>query len=144
MGIMVIKRDIQAPADKVFETVAHIEQYTQAIPDITDVQFLTEQRTGVGTRFRETRKMGKRKAVTELEVLEYVKDQRVRLVADAGGTIWDTVFEIQGLGDRTQMTMTMESRPYKLLAKVFNPLIGPMIKGAVGKDMDAVKSFCEG
>ena len=144
MGIMIIKRDIQAPAEQVFETVAHIEQYTRAIPDITDVQFLSEQKTGIGARFRETRKMGKREATTELEVTEYVKNERVRMVADAGGTIWDTVFEIADKGDRTEMTMTMESRPYKLLAKVFNPLIGPMIKGAVGKDMDAVKSFCEG
>ncbi|MDF1838956.1 MAG: SRPBCC family protein [Planctomycetota bacterium] len=144
MGTMTIKRVIQAPASKVFETVAHIEQYTQAIPNITDVEFLSENKTGVGARFRETRKMGKREATTELEVTEYVKDERVRMVADAGGAIWDTIFVIQDRGDRTTMTMTMESRPHKWMAKIFNPLIGPMIKGAVGKDMDAVKSFCEG
>jgi uncharacterized protein YndB with AHSA1/START domain len=144
MGTMTIQRDIHAPAAKVFETVAHIDQFTQAIPDIVDVQFLSEQRTGVGTRFRETRKMGKRDAVTDLEVTEYVENERVRLVADAGGTIWDTVFEIVDKGEWTKMTMTMDSRPYRLLAKIFNPLIGPMIKSAVGKDMDAVKTFCEG
>jgi len=128
----------------VFQNVAHIEAFKKVIPGIVEVQFLTEQTSGVGTRFRETRMMGKRKATTELEVTEYVENESIRLVADAGGTIWDTIFKMEAQGAATHLTMTMESRPHKLLAKLMNPLIGPMIKGADGKDLDAIKAFCEG
>ncbi len=143
MATMILQRTIQAPAHDVFQSVAHIQDFQKVIPDIINVQFVSEQTSGVGTRFRETRLMGKREATTELEVTEYVKNERVRLIADAGGTLWDTVFDFKSQGDETHLTMTMESRPYKLLAKIFNPLIGPMIKGAVGKDMDAIKRYCE-
>lgn len=141
---MILKRTIHAPLDLVFRTVAHIDQFKLAIPHITEVVFLTEQTAGVGTRFRETRMMGKREACTELKVTEYVENEHVRLVADSHGTVWDTVFEVEFKGSSTHLTMTMESRSHKLIARVMNLFIGPLIKGAVGKDMDAVKRFCEG
>lgn len=43
-----------------------------------NVLFLTDSEKGVGTKFRETRMMGKREAGTELEVTEYVPNERVR------------------------------------------------------------------
>jgi hypothetical protein len=37
----------------------------------------------------------------------------------------------------------MDARPYKLMARVMNTLIGGMVKKAVEKDMDSVKAYCE-
>jgi uncharacterized protein YndB with AHSA1/START domain len=85
MAQYVATRSIAAPVARVFETVAHIDRFQEAIPHITNVEFLTETHSGVGTRFRETRLMRGREASTELEVTEYVPDERVRLVSDAGG-----------------------------------------------------------
>ena len=138
-------RTIHASPAAVFDTIAHIENFSSAIPDITNVEFLTEQRRGEGTRFRETRKMGKREASTILEVTEYVPEQRVRLVSDAGGTNWDSTFTVTPEGDRaTRLDFEMESRPYKLLARLFVPLIRGMVAKAIEKDLDAVKAHCEG
>ncbi len=114
------------------------------MPNIVSVEFLTEQRKGVGTRFRETRLMGKRKASTELEVTEYVENERIRLVSDQGGTIWDTVFTVQSApAGGVELKMVMDANAYKLAAKLFNPLIKRMIAKFIEKDMDAVKSYCE-
>ena len=85
---------IAAPADRVFDAVAHIESFQRVGPHMTNVEFLSDQHTGIGTRFRETSVMGRREASTELKVTEYVPNERVRLVSDAGGTIWDTVFTV--------------------------------------------------
>ena len=78
----------------VFRTVAHVEQFSQAVPGILRVEFLSEVKSGVGARFRETRMMMGREASTELEVTEYVENERVRIVSEAGGALWDTVFTV--------------------------------------------------
>lgn len=141
-----MSRTIKAPVDAVFETVSDISQYTKAVPEIVRVEFVTEQKTGEGTRFRETRKMGKREATTELEVTEYAKDERVRMVSDAGGTVWDTVFTVTAMGDGggTRLDMVMEARPYRLVSRLMVPLMKGVVAKAVAGDMDALKAWLEG
>lgn len=138
-----VARTIEAPVEQVFDTVAHIESFSEAIPHITRVEFLSDIHTGVGTRFRETRTMRKREFTNDLEVTEYAADDHVRIVSDAGGTIWDTVFTVQPSGSGTELSMVMEARPYKLVARIITPLTSRMIKTAIEKDMDAVKRYCE-
>ncbi len=140
-----VSTTILAPVDAVFDLIADPVNYTRAVPQITKVEFLTEQRSGVGTRFRETREMGSREAATELEVTEYVKNERVRMVSDAGGTIWDSVFTVTPTGDggATELQLVMEARPYRLLARVVVPLTKRIVAKAVTGDMEAVKAYLE-
>jgi uncharacterized protein YndB with AHSA1/START domain len=143
MASTVVTRTIQAPVEQVFDAVAHIDRFSQIVEDIVRVEYLSEHERGVGARFRETRRMNGNEETVELEVTEYVENDRVRIVADAGGTVWDTLFTVAA-GDReTTLTMTMEARAHKLLAKLINPLIKGMVRKSVEKDMDAVKVFCE-
>ena len=74
---------------------------------------------------------------------EYQEAERIRLVSDAGGTIWDTVFTVTPKGEQTELRMEMDARPHKLLPRLINPLIRPMVRKAVESDMDAVKAYCE-
>jgi uncharacterized protein YndB with AHSA1/START domain len=138
-----VARIIDAPIAKVFDAVAHIDRFQQVVPGITKIEHLTETTRGVGSRFRETRLMGKRESTTELEVTEYVENERVRLVTDAGGTIWDTVFTVREADGKVELVLLMDARAYKLLAKLMNPLIKGMITKAISGDMDAVKVYCE-
>ncbi|MBV7335637.1 SRPBCC family protein [Chloroflexi bacterium TSY] len=139
----VVTRTIDAPVELVFDTVANINQFSQALPHIVNVEILSDTQSGVGTHFRETRLMNGKEATTELEVTEYVENERIRLVSDTGGTIWDTVFTVAAKGDQTELVMVMDANAYKLLPKLMNPLIKGMVKKAIEKDMDAVKAFCE-
>lgn len=139
----VVQRTIHAPRGKVFHTVADIRNYSQAIPHIVRVEFLSEIKSGVGTRFRETRLMRGREAATELEVTEYVEDEHIRIVADSHGSVWDSLFQVATEGDCTLLTLTMDGRAYKLLPKLINPLIKGMVAKEVAKDMDLVKAYCE-
>lgn len=144
MGRMVVTRRIKAPTDKVFATVSEIENFQKAVPHITRVEMLSDIKAGVGTRFRETRLMKGREASTELEVTEYVKNDRIRLVTDSHGTVWDTVFQVEAeSGGDTRLTMTMDARAHKMMSRILNPLIAPMVKKAVEQDMDSVKLYCE-
>ena len=144
MGRTIVSRTIEAPIGTVFDTVAHIENFSKAVPHITKVEFLSDVRTGIGTRFRETRLMGRREATTELEVTEYVKNDHVRMVTDTHGTVWDTVFTVKPApSGGVELTMVMDANAHKLMSKIMNPLIKGMIRKAIENDLDAVKAYCE-
>jgi len=87
--------------------------------------------------------MNGRKATTELELTEFVENERVRFVSDAGGTIWVTVMAVTANGEATEREMTMYARPYKLIARIVNAVIKGMVTRAVTKDMDQLKAWCE-
>lgn len=145
MSTTTVTRTIRASQESVFDAIAHIENFSKIVPAITNVEFLTEQKSGVGTRFKETRLMGKREGSSTLEVTEYDAPQRVRMVSDQGGTIWDTVFTVEPSSDgQVELVVVMEANAYKLFAKLINPLIKGMIKKFIESDMDAVKAHCEG
>ena len=129
--------------DLVFRTVAHIERFSEAVPHILRVEFLSEVKSGVGARFRETRMMMGREASTELGVTEYVENERVRIVSEAGGAVWDTVFTVTPHAQGAELKMKMEAQPRSMSARMTIPLIIGTVRKAVEQDLDAVKAFCE-
>ncbi len=135
--------DIDAPVERVFETVADISNFSNAIPDIVNVEFVSDIRRGVGARFKETRVMNGRRATTELEVTEFVENERVRLVSDTGGAIWDSVFTVSPAGAGTRLDLVMEIEPQKLSARVAIPMMLPLMRSTLARDMESVKKFCE-
>ncbi|MEM8885795.1 MAG: SRPBCC family protein [Planctomycetota bacterium] len=143
MHRMTATRQIDAPVSEVFDCVSSIDNFSKAVGDIVKVEFTSEVRRGVGAKFLETRRMGKREATVELEVTEYVENDRIRLVSDAGGTVWDSVFTTKESAGGTELSLVMDAKPHKFLAKIFTPMIKGMVQKGVEKDMDSVKSYCE-
>ena len=138
-----VVRTIGAPAEVVFRTVADIREFSKVLPHVVQFEFLSDITSGVGTQFRETRLMSGREATTELEIVEYVQNQRVRFVAESHGTVWDTTFAVAPEGDHTKLTMVMDAKANRLLSRLMNMLIKGMVTKAVEKDLDLVKAFCE-
>jgi len=143
MATVTVVRAIKAPPDVVFRTVADPRQFAKAIAGVTGLEFLSKTTAGVGTRFRQTRVMKGKSSTMDFEVTEYVKDQRVRIVNETHGTIWDSVFTVERDGDATTLTMRMDTKSERLLPRIMMPLICLLIKKAVEGDMDAVKASCE-
>lgn len=145
MTTISLTRQIAASPARVFEAAADISSFPDANPDVVSVEFVTAQTEGVGTRFRETRRMGKRSLVTELEVTEYdPAARRVRMVTDMGGTVWDTVFSVNAVGDHAEVEVCMDCRAHKLLPKLLNPLMKGMFRRGMVKHLDAFQAWCEG
>ncbi len=143
MSTITVTKHINAPKELVFKTVSDIKNFSKAVPDITNVEFLTEQEYGVGTKFRETRDMNGREATTDLEVTELVENAHIRIVSDTMGTIWDSLFTVERKEDGTELTLIMDAKAYKLMSKIVNPLMKGIMKKALEKDMVAVKNYCE-
>jgi len=134
---------IEAPISLVFRTITDNEKYLEAVPDIVKVEYLTEQKSGVGTRFRSIRVTKGRESITELDVTEYIIDKKTRMVADSHGAIWDTTFDFEDLSGATRMTLTMDATAHKFLPKLMIPLMKGMIQKNVERDMESIKSYCE-
>ena len=136
-------RTINAPPDRVFETISDIHNYSKAVPHIIKAEILSDAKSGLGTRFREVRLMDGTEATTELEVTEYAKNDRIRMVADSHGTVWDSLFTVKPVEGKTELTLTMEAKAHTLAAKLMTKVIGGMIQKNLEKDMDCVKTYCE-
>jgi len=143
MSKISVTTNIDAPVEKVFQTVADIRNFSKAVPEIVDIEMLSEVTAGKGTHFRETREINGREASTELEVTEYVENKHIRLVADSHGTVWDSVFTVSEADGRTELKLVMEAKPYKLLSRLMNLFMKGFMRKALQKDMEAVKSYCE-
>lgn len=143
MVVITASRTIAAPPSDVFDAVTNIENLPATNPAIVKTEFLTEQRSGVGTKFRETRLMGKRTDETELEVVELVDGERARMVADSHGTVWDTVFTVAPDGAGTRLVIAMDARPHTLPARLMNVLFKGLFRKGLVKHLDALQAFCE-
>lgn len=111
MAATTVIRTINAPLDLVFQTVADIRNFSKAVPHIVNAEFLSDVESGVGTRFRETRLMRGKEATTELEVTEYSENEHIRIVADAGGTIWDSLFTVRTVDGRPSSNSSWKVEP---------------------------------
>ena len=140
-------RAIKSPARRVFETVAHLGEFAQAIPTITTAECLTDHETGAGSQWRIYRDIGGRERSTIFEVLEYEPAEWVRIVSEAGGATWDAGFEItsrgKGKSGSSELIWTLEATPNTLKARLGLPLLIGTIESALAPDLDAVKRYCE-
>ena len=106
----IVSRTVDTSLDVVFKAVSDIGNLPNTVPDILKVEFLSDLRSGVGTRFRETRLMKGKESTTELEVTEFIDNEHVRMVAESHGTVWDSVFAVKATGGQTELVLTMDAK----------------------------------
>jgi uncharacterized protein YndB with AHSA1/START domain len=141
---IIVRREIRAPADLVFRAVSDLEHLPETAAHIVKVEFLSERRAGVGTRFRETRVMGGRTHVTDLEVTECAPERRmIRMVADTDGTVWDTRISVAMDGDGCELAYVMEARGSTWSKRVLNWLLQGLYRKGMSHHADTVKAHCE-
>lgn len=144
MKPIVVTADIAADPDRVYATIVDIERLPETSPDTVSVTFVTEQRSGPGTRFRETRAMGKRSQEFDLELRECDATARTaRFVSDHEGTSWDTSMVVTPVGDGCHVAFTMDAfTDSKMKSFVFGLMRGMFRKG-MDKQVRALKAYCE-
>ena len=142
MASNTVSRSVEAPVDKVFRAVADIEAYTDVFPSVTKIEFVGEQRSGVGTRFRETRLGSGRDGTSEVEVTEFVNGDHLRLQDEALGSAWDTTYSVKDEGGSTLLTMAVQAEPKKLMAKLTMALGMSGYRANMEKHLDAIQAHC--
>ena len=140
---VICKQSINATREVVYDAITNIPNLPNTNPDIVKVEFISDQRSGAGTRFRETRKMGKRELVSELEIVEMTPPHTARFVTDTNGVVWDTLFTVEMIEGKPQLTIAMDAKPHRLGPKLMMPLMKPLFKKGIQKHLSSFKLYCE-
>lgn len=147
---MTIKAEtkINAPIDKVFEVFADIKGAQDRITGITKIDILSDAKSGIGTKWRETRIMFGKEATEVMEITDLQKNAFYTVEADSHGTKYKTIYEFESQDDgSTIVKMIFEGKPYTFGARLMG-IMWFFLKGAttkaLEKDMIDLKKYCEG
>ena len=144
-------RTIQAPAEVVFAAASDFAGAAGRIGAIERVEMLTDGPVGVGTRFRETRRMRGREASETMEVTLFEPPRRYVLLAESHGCRYESGLSFTPAGtpegSATTVAMHFAAEPLTLPAKILAFLCRPMMKmvaRACAKDLDDLARTVEG
>lgn len=144
MKPVTVSTTIGADPDRVYAAVIDIERLPKTSPDTVAITFLGDQRTGAGTRFRETRSMGKQTADFDLELAECDAQARTaRFISDMDGTVWDTRMQVIAQGDGSHVSFTMEAHTKSVIKRAIFGLMRGVFRKAMDRQVQALKRYCE-
>ena len=144
-----LNRDVDAPAERVWQIITDLEGSERVVSGIGDVQILAgEDEFGVGTRWRETRTMFGKQATEEMEVTALAPGCSYDVEAESHGVRYLSTHTVEALGDgRCRLSMTFGAEPQGTMARVMAATMGRLFVGATKKalrrDLDDIAAAAE-
>lgn len=133
---------IELPPERVFAAAADFANAPARISGIVRVEMLSEGPVGIGTRFRETRRMFGKEAVEEMTVIAFEPGRSYVLGAENHGCRYRSEIRVEPDGQGSRITMSFAGEPLTFFAKVMGFLMKPMMKSLAktcGKDLSDLK-----
>jgi hypothetical protein len=140
-----VAKYVDAPPSLVFSFFTDFERAPERVTEITRLEVLTPGPIGVGTRFRESRRLDGHE-VTEMEVTAFEPSRHYDLRSRSGGTEYRSSFRFLPEGPGTRVEVDVESAPLSLGARLVAPFtrsLGNAFKQAVVQDVDDLKRRAE-
>jgi hypothetical protein len=138
---------IAAPVETVFTVATDLAHAAENIRGIKKVEPLTGGPFGVGTRWRETRKMLGTESTETLEVVGFERWKSYIVGCESCGAYFETMFRFERDGDGTLVTLDARTEARSLVAKLMSPIgnlmFGKMMRKCVGEDLDDIKDIAE-
>lgn len=141
MTLITAERVIAASQDEVFRAFSDIDQFVEVNPCVVSVEPLEGPESGVGKRFRETRKQGKSSMTMEFEVMEFDAPRQQRIACLSHGTLWDTTFQFSESSGGTKVVMAMDAQAQSWLPRLLNPLMKGLFRKGLVSHLDAVEAY---
>lgn len=132
----------------VWDVISNIENAVEVISGIDQIEVLEKPAEGLlGLKWRETRTLFGKTAVEVMWVTEVVDGQHYKAQAESHGSVYVSTMGVSGEDGQCRLTMTHETRPQTLLAKIMCYGMGFAFKGlmrkAVMKDLVDIKTRVE-
>lgn len=137
---------IAAPPERVFAASSDFASAADTISAIEKMEVLTEGPVGVGTKFRETRKMFGKEAKETMEVTEFEPPRRYVLIANSHGSIYRSEYTFEPEGAGTRVTLSFEATPQTFMAKVLGVIFRLFLKKMISMcdaDLEDLKNHVE-
>jgi len=119
----------------------------ERIPEIKKIELLTDGPIGVGTKFKETRVMFGKEATETFEIVEFIPDHLMTMVALSCGAEYRVEHRFHPDGPGTRLELEFHIRAVSLYAKLFRPLgwlMKGMMKKGIAKDLDRLAESVDG
>jgi len=127
-------RDVSAPADAVWSVLTDLEGAADRISGILEIEILEGGGDfGIGTKWRETRKMFGREATEVMEVTELEPGKSYTTEANSHGAHYRSKMSVEPVGAGSRVTMTFAGEPHGTIAKVMAATVGKLFEGATRK-----------
>ena len=146
MANITIRKHIDAPHELVFELASDLTRVPEHVQSIEKLELLTPEPIGVGTKFRETRKVFGKETSEELEITSFEPNQGYTIECESCGAHYRAEYKFVGDISGTHLQLSMDSRAVSLMAKLMSPfsflMVGSM-KKMVEADLDDIKKVAE-
>lgn len=138
---------IAAPVETVFTVATDLANAAENIRGIAKIEPLTRGPFGVGTRWRETRKMMGSESTEAFEVVGFERWKGYTIGCESCGAYFETVFRFDRDGDGTLVTVDARTEARSLLAKLMSPIgnrmFGKMMRKCMAEDLDDLAQVAE-
>ncbi|MFE7439535.1 SRPBCC family protein [Streptomyces chartreusis] len=146
---VVVERRIAAGQGSVWESLTDLRGMVHVLSGVSGVEVLTEGAFGVGTRWRETRRMFGKEATEEMWVTLCEPPERYVVEAESHGTHYVSEWALRAEGaSATTVRMTFtgvtSGGVAGVLAKLFGSLGSRAVAKAIEKDLDDIAAAVEG
>lgn len=146
---VVVERRIAAGQGPVWEALTDLGGMPQVLSGVTRVEVLTAGAFGVGTRWRETRRMFGKEATEEMWVTASEPPERYVVEAESHGTHYVSEWQLRPDGPsattvRMTFTGVASGGVTGLLARILGGVGARAVSRAVAKDLADVAAAVEG
>jgi hypothetical protein len=146
---VVVERRVVASRERVWASVTDLHGMVRVLSGVSKVEVLTEGDFGVGTRWRETRRMFGKDATEEMWVTACEVPERYVVEAESHGSHYISEWELRADGpETTTLRMTFTGVPtggvQGLLARLLGGIGERAVRKAIAKDLADVAAAVEG
>lgn len=134
-----VSRQVKASPEAVWSVATDLDAAPKRISAITEVERLDDGHGfGVGTRWRETRKMFGREASEEMVVSALAEGRRYTTEADGPGAHYTSSVGVEPFGDgHSMLTMSFKAVPRNMIARVTSAAFGWVVLGATRRALES-------
>ena len=134
---------IDAPLETVFDFATDLEKARSWMPQITRIERLDQGPLRAGSRFRETRRIGKREATAVIQVSAHERPSVHRASSSALGVQCEYEFRFLPDGESTTVEL-IASAQGRWFGKLLAPMFLKMIQKEDGEMLERLKVAVEG
>ncbi len=134
---------IARPAADAWAVLTDLDQASSLMPDVVRIERLTDGPFGEGTRWNETRRMGKREGSSEIRVTAFDAGRMYATVSEMGPVWARYTFTVDPVDEgRCRVTLVGEAKLASILG-IFNRLFLRMMEKADGDLLANLKKVVE-
>jgi hypothetical protein len=127
---------ISAPRAKVWAAITDIENCTDMISSIIDLDILNlPTDTIVDLKWKETRKMFGKEATETMWITDFVENEYYCTRAESHGSVYITKFSLKEVDGITTLTMSFTAEAQSIFVKMISTIMSLFIENAMKKEL---------